>query len=651
MVRDQMLCFVAPARAQDAAAIKGLIERLRPRFRKLFESAGCVHFASLALLPPRPGGEGAPRHPTLMLELVVDDALRPHEVIDALVKEDADALGSLYLVDPPEESNASTGLRDFLLAHVSRAAGGFLGHRDRSVRQVINEAVLFDGLRARFADEAESALVDSRDLARAAALWVAGQPAYDWAAQPAPRSFWRARWMGRWWRIVLVSLSLVLPAVLFVVSLMGVLAVGGVVAVWAGGLFVDGRALRSAVFGQYAGFAGPAIRLVVGVALAFLVIVTLGAKRLIDISLTFALLLALGVFLFGWPLLTPSYRMFSGALLALVGWGLLIAAGAVVTLAVAALALGAAVACVPPYLGGAAVAAVFVVLLCGAALGGHGALAWIAVSSSATHWPAVALLKDHAPLLGVPAVDAAVLMVAGVTLIGAVLAAGLSRGVLELGQMLNGIPLPRRGPVPRALQVHASIDDCEAALVGRPNHLISLTEIRRPYLWHRTMLRLWLGLVTRLGHIAFTQGRLGDAEGIQFGHWHIIDRGRRLLFCSNYDGSFGGYLDEFILGASQGVNLFWRWTELRQRAAAGPGHPAVEIDRSFPPTTMLAFRGCRHELWFKTYARDSTLPHLYRFEAYCLSNRDIDRATRLRDALSGKRTAVKDDEIMRTLES
>jgi len=45
------------------------------------------------------------------------------------------------------------------------------------------------------------------------------------------------------------------------------------------------------------------------------------------------------------------------------------------------------------------------------------------------------------------------------------------------------------------------------------------------------------------------------------------------------------------------------------------------------------------------------LPFLHRFEAYCLSNQDIERATRLRDALRGSRTALKNDQIARALES
>ncbi len=198
-------------------------------------------------------------------------------------------------------------------------------------------------------------------------------------------------------------------------------------------------------------------------------------------------------------------------------------------------------------------------------------------------------------------------------------------------------------------RVHPSVQVCEAATARRTGHMISLTDIAGPAALRR--LRFWLWLINLLGELVFTEGRLGSASGIKFGHWHVIDGGRRLLFCSNFDGSFGGYLDSFIRGASQGVNLIWGQTELRPRRAARADQPAVLRARSFPPTRLQVFCGCKCEQAFKSYARDSMVPHLYRFEAYCLSNDDIARATRLRSALQGRRSAVKDDQIARALES
>ena len=98
--------------------------------------------------------------------------------------------------------------------------------------------------------------------------------------------------------------------------------------------------------------------------------------------------------------------------------------------------------------------------------------------------------------------------------------------------------------------------------------MVSLTDIRNPNGWSAWWIRVSLGIVTLFGRVFFTGGRLGDAPGIHFGHWHIIEGGRRYLFCSNYDGNFGGYLDDFINGATVGTTLAWRWTTLKPRRSA-----------------------------------------------------------------------------------
>ncbi|MGS5086292.1 hypothetical protein ACVC7V_07255 [Hydrogenophaga sp. A37] len=206
--------------------------------------------------------------------------------------------------------------------------------------------------------------------------------------------------------------------------------------------------------------------------------------------------------------------------------------------------------------------------------------------------------------------------------------------------------------VPRAHQVHPMVHRGEADLIGRPNHMISLTELRAPVVWHAAWLRCWLKLITWVGRWLFANGTLGKAKGIRYGRWHLIDGGRRLLFCSNFDGSFGGYLGEFIAGATVGVNLFWRRTRLLPRPAAAPGHPDVGHARDFPPTRWLSWAGgCQFEQWFKTYARDSMLPHLYLYQAYPHKHAEVERATQLRDALFGPRNLVNDTLIAKAVQS
>ena len=53
---------------------------------------------------------------------------------------------------------------------------------------------------------------------------------------------------------------------------------------------------------------------------------------------------------------------------------------------------------------------------------------------------------------------------------------------------------------------------------------------------------------------------------------------------------------------------------------------------------------------FKSYARDSMLPHVYHFDARKATIDQIDLATALRDALFGERNDRNDDLIMRAIE-
>jgi hypothetical protein len=245
----------------------------------------------------------------------------------------------------------------------------------------------------------------------------------------------------------------------------------------------------------------------------------------------------------------------------------------------------------------------------------------------------------------------------------AALGIGLAVARVPFG-WLREAAAPVNVEIKRARQIHPSILRCEAALAGRMQHMISLTEVRRPVWFFAPILRYVLWAINMIGHIWCTEGRLGNAPGIHFGHWHVIDKGRRLLFCSNFEAPFGGYLDDFIKGPSNGVNMIWRFTQLLLRRPALAGQPGVDLAREFPPTCFGFLGGCKNEQWFKTYARDSMVPHLYRFSAYDHTYSDIARATRFREALQqalatnpdqnlepNLRDPVADDQILRAMES
>lgn len=129
------------------------------------------------------------------------------------------------------------------------------------------------------------------------------------------------------------------------------------------------------------------------------------------------------------------------------------------------------------------------------------------------------------------------------------------------------------------------------------NHMGSLVMIKPGML--RTALvwtGLWgLGLVLR---VVATAGYLGSMRTIHFAHWAMANNGSRLLFFSNFDGSWESYLDDFIEKAHGGLSLAWG-------CCVG-----------FPPGRFLVLDGASHGRRFKAWARASMAPTLFWYSAY-----------------------------------
>jgi hypothetical protein len=118
------------------------------------------------------------------------------------------------------------------------------------------------------------------------------------------------------------------------------------------------------------------------------------------------------------------------------------------------------------------------------------------------------------------------------------------------------------------------------------NHMASITIVKPGWL-RRTTLRIVLWAVNLLARARATHGELSGISSIHFAHWSLIDNGRRLLFLSNFDGSWENYLDDFIDKASIGLTGVWSNT----------------VD--FPRTRFLVFGGAADGPRFKAMARKS----------------------------------------------
>jgi len=146
------------------------------------------------------------------------------------------------------------------------------------------------------------------------------------------------------------------------------------------------------------------------------------------------------------------------------------------------------------------------------------------------------------------------------------------------------------------------------------NHMASLCYVK-PGQFRRATLRgvLWLAnLVARVSY----KGKLSGLDSLHFAHWVLIDNGRRLLFLTNYDGSWENYLDDFIDKAAFGLTGIWSNT------------------MDFPRTSFLVFGGARDAARFKAIARRTQAYTNVWFSAYPkLTVQGVDNNSTIREDL------------------
>ncbi|HMG75158.1 MAG TPA: hypothetical protein VK582_16785 [Pyrinomonadaceae bacterium] len=146
------------------------------------------------------------------------------------------------------------------------------------------------------------------------------------------------------------------------------------------------------------------------------------------------------------------------------------------------------------------------------------------------------------------------------------------------------------------------------------NQMCHIT-IVKPGVFRRVTLR---GLLWVINLIARTsdKGELSGIPSIHFAHWALIDKGRRLLFFSNFDGSWENYLDDFIDKASNGLTGIWSNT----------------VD--YPKTRFLILDGSRDGSRFKEWARDKQVYTNVWYSAYKqLTVQTVDNNSSIREGL------------------
>ena len=112
---------------------------------------------------------------------------------------------------------------------------------------------------------------------------------------------------------------------------------------------------------------------------------------------------------------------------------------------------------------------------------------------------------------------------------------------------------------------------------------------------------------------------------VHFAHWAFVNNSSRLMFFSNFDHSWGSYLDDFIEKAHPGLTLAW---------GAGVG---------FPPTRFLVLDGASHGRQFKTWALASRAVSRFWYSAYRNFTVDqIERQARIAEGLRKARLNPKE---------
>jgi len=165
---------------------------------------------------------------------------------------------------------------------------------------------------------------------------------------------------------------------------------------------------------------------------------------------------------------------------------------------------------------------------------------------------------------------------------------------------------------------------------GVQNQITHLVEIREGRLW---ILRTVLWAIELLARNWYYEGKLGSIATIHFGRWVILDGGKRVVFFSNYDGSWESYIGDFVDKTADWLTAVWSNTE------------------DFPPTECLFGRGAKSEARFKQWTREKQIETQVWYSAYPeLSLTNVLDNAALRETVAGRLEDLDDIRaLLRTL--
>lgn len=129
----------------------------------------------------------------------------------------------------------------------------------------------------------------------------------------------------------------------------------------------------------------------------------------------------------------------------------------------------------------------------------------------------------------------------------------------------------------------------------------------------RITLKMVMLFTRALGGWFFVKGELMGIPTIHFARWVVMDKGRHMMFTSNFDGSWQQYLGDFIDKSGWGLTAIWSNSE------------------GFPKTYFLFAGGAYNEQQFLAWSRYYQIPTQYWYSAYPdLSIKNVNNNSKIR---------------------
>lgn len=219
----------------------------------------------------------------------------------------------------------------------------------------------------------------------------------------------------------------------------------------------------------------------------------------------------------------------------------------------------------------------------------------VALLALLVYWGALAAPPGPPTLSGAMR-ELAKILLSSVTacLVSAAALGGLGFYLFRKLQRLEASDVPR--DVEQSIEHSQDILQRENAPGYVQNHMFAVSRLK-PGRFRNLLLRfVYRGIEALAG--SFRPGHLADIGTIHFARWVKLPGTNRLLFFSNYDGSWESYLEDFITKAHQGLTAVWSNT------------------KDFPRTKLLINDGATDGARFKRWARRQQRPTQFWYSAY-----------------------------------